>query len=292
MDLTVIIVSFNVREYLRQCLISVKKAAESVECEIFVADNNSSDGSCDMVNNEFPKVNLIINKENKGFSFANNQAITKSTGSFILILNPDTIVAPDTLSKCIVFMRDHSDAGALGVKMINGEGLYLPESKRAFPEPLTAFFKTFGLSAIFPHSHFFNRYYLTNINPDKTAPAEAISGAFMFIRREALLKAGSFDEEFFMYGEDIDLSYRISRCGYNNYYYPGVCITHYKGMSTPRDKYTDILHFYNAMKIYSVKRYRENFSPLFFIIIPAIRFREGIALTVRFIRNNIIRRNP
>jgi GT2 family glycosyltransferase len=209
-----------------------------------------------------------------------------------LVLNPDTIIEADTFSKCIRFMQDHSDAGALGVKMKNGEGMFLPESKRAFPEPLTAFFKTSGLSALFPRSHFFNRYYLTSINSDETAPAEAISGAFMFIRREALLKAGYFDQEFFMYGEDIDLSYRISRCGYTNYYFPEVCITHYKGMSTPRDKYTDILHFYNAMKIYSGKRHREKFNPLFFIIIPAIRFREGIALTARFIRNTIIRKNP
>jgi GT2 family glycosyltransferase len=292
MDLSVIIVSFNVREYLRQCLISVLKAAESVECEIFVVDNNSSDGSCDIVKDEFPEVKLIINKENTGFSFANNQAIKKSSGSFILILNPDTIVAADTFAKCIVFMNSHPDAGALGVKMINGEGLYLPESKRAFPEPLTAFFKTSGLSTLFHKSHFFNRYYLPNIDPDETAQAEAISGAFMFIRNEALLKAGYLDEDFFMYGEDIDLSYRISSCGYTNYYYPGVCITHYKGMSTPRDKYTDIFHFYNAMIIYSGKRHREKFNPLFFIIIPAIRFREGFALTARFIRNTFIRKNP
>lgn len=289
MELSVIIVSFNVREYLRQCLISVLKAAESVECEIFVVDNNSSDGSCDMVKNEFPEIELIDNKENTGFSYANNQAIKKATGSFILVLNPDTIIEANTFSKCTTFMMNHSDAGAVGVKMINGEGRYLPESKRAFPDPLTAFFKTFGLSALFPKSHFFNRYYLTNIDTDKTAPAEAISGAFMFIRREALLKAGLFGEEFFMYGEDIDLSYRISRCGYTNYYYPGVCIIHFKGISTPRDKYTDILHFYNAMKIYSGKRYREKFYPLYFIIIPAIWFREGIALTARFIRNTFIR---
>lgn len=289
MELSVIIVSFNVREYLRQCLISVLKAADYVQCEIFVVDNNSADGSCDMVKNEFPAVELIINRENTGFSFANNQAIKKAIGSFVLVLNPDTIIEADTFSKCIGFMKDHSDAGALGVKMINGEGMYLPESKRAFPYPLTAFFKTFGLSAIFPNSHFFNRYYLTNIKTDETAPAEAISGAFMFIRMEALKKAGYFGEEFFMYGEDIDLSYRISRCGYTNYYYPMVCITHFKGMSTPRDEYTDILHFYNAMKIYSGKRFREKFNPLFFIIIPAIWFREGIALTVRFIRNAILR---
>ncbi len=284
MDLTIIIVSFNVREYLKNCLISVLKAAESVECEIFVVDNNSSDGSGDMIKDEFPEVQLIQNKENSGFSTANNQAIKMANGSYVLFLNPDTIVETDTFSKCIGFMKDHPDAGAIGVKMVNGEGSYLPESKRAFPDPLTAFFKSFGLSALFPGSHFFNRYYLADIDTDETAPSEAISGAFMFTEMEALKKAGLFDEDFFMYGEDIDLSYRLSRLGYINYYFPEVCIIHFKGMSTSRDKYTDILHFYNAMKIYAGKRNSEKFNPLFFIIIPAIWFREAIALAVRFVR--------
>jgi len=289
MELSVIVVSYNVRDYLRRCLISVLAAAESVECEILVVDNNSSDGSGDMVKKEFPEVILIVNKENMGFSYANNQAINKSKGSFILILNPDTIIPADTFSKCLEFMKNHSDAGTLGVKMKNGDGEYLPESKRAFPEPLMALFKTFGLSAIFPKSHFFNSYYLPGIDTDETAPAEVISGAFMFIRREALLKAGPFSEEFFMYGDDIDLSYRISLCGFINYYFPEVSIIHFKGMSTPKDEYTDILHFYNAMKIYTLIRHREKFNPLIFIIIPAIRLREGIALFARFIRNTIIR---
>lgn len=288
MELSVIIVSFNVREYLKKCLISVSRAADSVECEIFVVDNNSTDGSADLVKNEFPEVKLILNKENPGFSTANNQAVKKAIGSYVLFLNPDTIVENNAFSKCIGFMKDHSDAGAIGVKMVNGEGRYLPESKRAFPEPMTAFFKTFGLSALFPESQFFNRYYLTKINIDETAPAEAISGAFMFIRMEALRKAGFFDEDFFMYGEDIDLSYRLSRIGYINYYFPQVRIIHFKGMSTPRNKYSDILHFYNAMKIYAGKRNREKFSPLYLIIIPAIWLRQGIALAVRFIRITLI----
>jgi GT2 family glycosyltransferase len=289
MEVSVIIVSYNVREYLRQCLISVLESAESVECEIFVVDNNSTDGSADMVRNEFPGVKIIANKENSGFSSANNQAIKKSNGKYILLLNPDTIIEADTISKCIGFMNDHSDAGILGVKMVNREGRFLPESKRAFPEPLTAFFKVFGLSFIFPRSHFFNRYYLTNIGTDETAPAEAISGAFMFIRMEALIKAGLLDEDFFMYGEDIDLSYRISRKGYTNYYFPEVCIIHFKGMSTPVNKYTDIKYFYDAMRIYAGKRNRERVNPLYFLIIPAIIFRQGIALAVRFIRITFLR---
>lgn len=284
MDLSVIIVSFNVSEYLKQCLISVRKAAEFVDCEIFVIDNNSADNSCEMVKKEFPEVNLIINTINSGFSSANNQAINKAKGRFVLLLNPDTIIESDSFSRCIDFMNSHADAGALGVKMVDGDGIYLPESKRAFPDPLTAFFKTFGLSSVFPRSPFFNRYYLTGINADETAPTEAISGAFMFIRMEAMLKTGNPDEDFFMYGEDIDLSLRIKKAGYNNYYFPEVCIVHFKGRSTSRDHYTDIRHFYNAMRIYTMKRQREKFTLFILLVFPAIYIREAIALVNRFFR--------
>lgn len=285
MELSVIIVSYNVREYLRKCLQSVIKASASLECEIFVVDNNSSDGSCEMISHEFPQVNLIRNNVNSGFSVANNQALHVAKGKFVLLLNPDTIVEQDTLIRCTGFMNDHSDAGALGVMMINGEGEFLPESKRAFPTPLTAFFKTFGLSALFPHSRFFNRYYLIHIDTGETAPTEVISGAFMFIRREALDKAGLPDEAFFMYGEDIDLSYRLTKTGYMNYYFPEVRIIHFKGKSTSRVKYNDIFHFYNAMRIYAGKRNAEKPGVLYFVIIPAIYLREGIAILVRFLRN-------
>lgn len=285
MELSVIIVSYNVRDYLKQCLISVKKAVKNIECEVFVVDNNSFDGSGNMVKDEFPEVKLFLNSINSGFSAANNQAIKKAKGKYILLLNPDTIVEPDTFSKCIRFMNDHPDAGALAAKMVNGEGSYLPESKRAFPTPLIAFFKTSGLSAIFPGSGYFNRYYLTHVDPDEIALTEVISGAFMFIRMEALIKSGMPDEDFFMYGEDIDLSYRITRAGYNNYYFPQVSIIHFKGMSTKRNGYTDILHFYNAMRIYAGKRNHEKFSLLYYIIIPAVFIREAIAVCHRFIRN-------
>jgi GT2 family glycosyltransferase len=284
MEVSIIIVSYNVRDFLKQCLISVKEAVKNIECEIFVVDNNSTDGSGDMVKKEFPEVSIILNRINSGFSSANNQAIKEAKGKFVLLLNPDTIVESDTFSKCIGFMNDHPDAGALAAKMVNGEGMYLPESKRAFPTPLTAFFKTFGLSALFAGSHFFNRYYLTLVGMNETSLTEVISGAFMFIRMEALIKAGLPDEDFFMYGEDIDLSYRITRTGYKNYYFPEASIIHFKGMSTARDNFTDIFHFYNAMRIYAGKRNREKFNLIYYLIIPAIYFREVIALFNRFIR--------
>lgn len=284
MELSVIIVSFNVREFLKQCLFSVNKASEKIYCEIFVVDNNSSDGSVEMVRQDFPTVNLIHNKVNSGFSVATNQAIKKAKGQFILLLNPDTIVEPDTFFRCIGFMKNHPDAGALGVRMVDGDGRFLPESKRGLPTPGTALFKTFGFSFLFSGSRYFNRYYLSHIDSYETSRAEVISGAFMFIKRAALIKAGLPDEDFFMYGEDIDLSYRLLRAGYNNYYFPEIQIVHFKGKSTSRENFTDILHFYRAMRIYIKKRHEEKFSILYFIIIPAIYFREGLSLCNRFFR--------
>jgi O-antigen biosynthesis protein len=285
MEISVIIVSYNVSDYLKECINSVVKASKSIDCEIFVVDNNSEDGSSAMVSKEFPDVKLICNSVNLGYSVANNQAIKKSAGKFILLLNPDTLLEPDTLSKCLGFIKAHDDAGAVGVRMVDGNGIFLPESKRALPDPKTAFYKTFGLSFLFPDSHHFNKYYLSHIDSFETSTAEVIAGAFMFIRREALLKTGLLDEEYFMYGEDIDLSYKLLQAGYKNYYYPETQIIHFKGKSTIRDSYNDLFHFYKAMRIYVRKRSGEGkFNHLSFLIIPAIFFREGLALINRFFR--------
>ncbi len=284
MELSVIIVSFNVRDYLKICLLSVQNAAGNITCEIFVVDNNSEDRSADMVRKEFPGVNLILNEDNRGFSAANNQAVRQSTGEFILFLNPDTIVGKDAFSKCIDFIKNHPDAGAIGVRMVNCEGKFLTESKRALPSPATAFFKMVGLSFLFPKSDFFNRYYLPQIDSYETARTEVISGAFMIMRKQVLIKAGLLDEDYFMYGEDIDLSYRILRAGFNNYYFPEVQIVHYKGKSTRRNSYNDIHHFYRAMRIYSQKRNKEDSSPIYYFIIMAIYLREGISLFMRFLK--------
>jgi len=286
MELSVIIVNFNVRDFLRQCLFSVMLASENIDCEIFVVDNNSEDGSVGMIKSEFPDVKLIINTVNSGFSAANNQAIKKSQGRFILLLNPDTIVEKDTFSKCIDFMNMHTDAGAIGIRMINGEGRFLPESKRAFPTPGIAFFKTFGLSFLFPKSPLLNKYYLPQIDYLETALTEVISGAYMFIRREALEKSGLLDEDFFLYGEDIDLSYRLLQTRYNNYYFPLVSIVHFKGKSTSGDGYKDILHFYDSMRIYVSKHSAEGkYRSFRLIIIGAVYFREILAISNRLLRN-------
>jgi len=278
MKLSVIIVSFNVRDFLRTCLLSVKKAAINIECEIFVVDNNSSDDSCEMITNEFPDIILIRNNINTGFSAANNQAIKLAKGSYILLLNPDTIIGDDTLTKCITFMTTNPDAGALGVRMINGDGIFLPESKRGFPTPGTAFYKAFGFSFLFPRSMLLNRYYLPNIDSFETSKTEVISGAFMFIREKALAVSGPLDEDFFLYGEDIDLSYRLLKTGYCNYYFADTQIIHFKGKSTNNESFKVISHFYHAMRIYVRKRHNEgDIKDFYFLIISAIYLREGLA---------------
>jgi GT2 family glycosyltransferase len=279
MDLSVVIVSYNVRYFLEQCLLSVRKAASGVQCEIFVVDNNSPDGSCEMVSAKFPEVHLIKNLSNNGFSAACNQAIALAGGRFILLLNPDTVIEEDTFSKCISFMTTHPEAGATGVKMLDGNGRMLPESKRAFPTPATALFKMAGLSFLFPKSKYFNRYYLGHLDDSKTAEADIISGAFMFIRREALEKTGLLDEKFFMYGEDIDLSYRLIKAGYRNYYFPEVKIIHYKGESTSKSDINYPVHFYRAMLIFTDKHFgKQGFGFVRFMLHAAIIIRGILAL--------------
>jgi GT2 family glycosyltransferase len=234
MKLSVIIVNYNVKYFLEQCLHSVIKAIEHIEAEVFVVDNNSVDGSCLMVSEKFPSVILIENKINTGFAVANNQAIKLSKGEYVLLLNPDTMVEEDTFTKVIGFMDEHPDAGGLGVKMIDGKGTFLPESKRGFPSPMVAFYKIFGLSRLFPKSKRFNHYHLGYLDKNQVHEIEVLAGAFMLMRRQTLDKVGLLDEDYFMYGEDIDLSYRIIKGGYKNYYYPHTAIIHYKGESTKK----------------------------------------------------------
>src|ERR1039458_9409412 len=239
--LSVVIVNYNVRYFLEQCLSSVYRAIRPLAleyypfcAEIWVVDNCSTDGSVDMVREKFPEARIIANKENRGFSYANNQAIMQSKAEYVLLLNPDTVVAEDVFSKVLLFMDEHPDAGALGIKMIDGNGNFLPESKRGLPTPKVAFYKVFGFSKLFPKSRRFGRYHLGFLNKNKDHEVAVLAGAFMLLREEALNKSGLLDEEYFMYGEDIDLSYRLTKAGYHNYYYSGASIIHYKGESTKK----------------------------------------------------------
>ena len=282
--LSIVIVNYNVRFFLEQCLHSVLRAAESVQSEIFVVDNNSVDGSCSMVEQKFPEVKLIKNKKNLGFSKANNQAIRRAAGEFVLLLNPDTVVEEDTFSKIIAFMDQNPEAGALGVKMIDGKGHFLPESKRALPTPWVSFYKIFGLASLFPRSRKFGKYHLGFLDKDQIHEVDVLPGAFMLMRKTALDKAGLLDETFFMYGEDIDLSYRIKQEGFKVIYYPETTIIHYKGESTKKGSINYVLVFYQAMIIFAQKHFSPKNARFFSMSIRiAIYFRAALSLLKRFV---------
>lgn len=285
MKLSIVIVNYNVKHFLEQCLHSVVKATKNIDAEVFVVDNNSVDGSIGMLIHKFPQVKLIANKRNMGFSTANNQAIRQSTGRYVLLLNPDTVVEEDSFEKIIDFMDSNPEAGALGVKMIDGCGKFLPESKRGLPTPWVAFYKMFGLSTLFKKSKKFGKYHLSYLSNDEIHEVDVLAGAFMFIRREAIDISGLLDEDFFMYGEDIDLSYRITQSGYKNYYFPETTIIHYKGESTKKGSLNYVHMFYNAMIIFARKHFSKQYAGLFSLFIHlAIYFRALIAAAHRLFK--------
>jgi len=281
-QISIIIVNFNVEHFLHLCLSSVIRATEGLKSEIWVVDNHSSDGSVEMVKDQFPNVKLIESQENLGFSKGNNLAIKRSTGKYVLLLNPDTILAEDTLKKCLEFMEQMPEAGSLGAKMIDGSGRFLPESKRGLPTPWVSFCKAFGLSALFPNSEIFGKYHLSFLSENETHEVDILSGAFMFMRKTALDQSGLLDEDFFMYGEDVDLSYRIQKAGFKNYYFPTATIIHFKGESTKRGSISFVMHFYKAMLLFSRKHFSNSILFSLFIYF-GIGVRGVIALSKRFI---------
>ncbi|MFC0774241.1 glycosyltransferase family 2 protein [Terrimonas alba] len=292
MDISVIIVNYNVKHFLEQCLYAVQKASAGLETEIIVIDNNSSDNSINYLRPSFPDTRFIANTENFGFAKACNQGLQLATGKYILFLNPDTIVPEDCFQKCLAFFETHPGAGALGIKMIDGSGRFLKESKRSFPSPLTSLFKLFGLSRLFPHSRLFSSYHLGHLDKNNDHEIDVLAGAFMMIRKEVLKKTGGFDEIFFMYGEDVDLSYRIQKTpcdatgeNYKNYYFSGSSIIHFKGESTKRGSMNYVRMFYNAMSIFVRKHYGGNRAGFFNLLIHlGIWIRAVLAGIGRFIR--------
>lgn len=289
MKLSVIIVNYNVKYFIEQCLISVNKALQNIDSEVFVVDNNSSDGSIELLKNRFPQIKLIENKENTGFAKANNQAIKLASGEYVLLLNPDTLVEEDTFAKCLDFMDKTADAGGLGVKMVNGKGEFLPESKRGLPLPNVAFYKIFGFSKLFPKSKKFSSYHLTHLPQDETNAVDVLSGAFMLIRKSILDQIGYLDEDYFMYGEDIDLSYRITKAGFKNYYFPETKIIHYKGESTKKGSLNYVMVFYKAMQIFAKKHFSVKNAKMFnWLINFAIWFRAGLSILKRIAMKLII----
>jgi len=284
MKLSVIIVNYNVRAYLEQCLRTVEEAMKGIDGDVFVVDNLSTDGSVEMVREKFPGVKLIANQENVGFSRANNQAIRESQADYVVLLNPDTVVGEDVFVKVIAFLDAHPKAGGLGVKMIDGTGRFLPESKRGLPTPSVAFYKIIGLTRLFPRSRVFGRYHLGHLAEDKAAPIEILSGACMFMRKRTLDEVGLLDESFFMYGEDIDLSYRITLGGYENWYFPDARIIHYKGESTKKSSVNYVFVFYNAMAIFAKKHFtRKRPDLLSGLINASIYLSAAGAIVARFL---------
>ncbi|NCA86086.1 MAG: glycosyltransferase [Clostridia bacterium] len=286
MKLSIVIVNYNVKYFLEQCLHSVFKASELLDAEVFVVDNRSVDGSVQMVKEKFPQVKLIDNQHNVGFAKANNQAIRQAKGEYILLLNPDTVVEDDTFGKITAFMDAHPDAGGLGVKMVDGKGKFLPESKRGLPTPAVAFYKIFGLAALFPRSKTFGQYHLTYLSNDEVHSVDVLSGAFMLLRRTTLDKVGLLDESYFMYGEDIDLSYRITQGGYRNYYFPHTRIIHYKGESTKKSSINYVMVFYKAMIIFARQHFSQKNAWLFSLLINmAIYFRAFLSILKRLLNS-------
>ena len=280
MKLSVIIVSYNVKYHLAQCLRSVQRATESLESEIWVVDNASSDGSPDYLRARFPDVHFIANEENVGFSRANNQAIRLSIGEYVLLLNPDTLVGEETLTGCVAFLDAHPEVGATGVKMLNPDGTFAPESRRGVPSPFTSFCKMSGLGTLFPRSRTFGRYYMQYLDRESPSPIEIISGAFNMLRRKALDEVGLLDEDFFMYGEDVDLSYRLLKGGWTNYYLP-LPILHYKGESTVKSSYRYVSVFYNAMLIFYNKHFSRGHLLLGYVIKATVYVRAFFDMCVR-----------
>ena len=268
MKLSVVIVSYNVRHFLEGCLQSVEKAAEGIDCEVFVVDNASSDDTMTVLPARFPWVHFSANDENLGFARANNMAIRQSAGEYVLLLNPDTVIAPDTLSQALDFMDAHPRAGGAGVKMLGEDGTPAPESRRAIPTPWVSALKMLG---------FDRRYYMSHLPWDQPCRIEVVSGAFCLLRREALEQIGLLDEDFFMYGEDIDLSYRLLKGGWENWYLP-LPITHYKGKSTRKSEFRYVHVFYQAMLIF-VRKHYSHLSIFYTLPVKAaIYFRALIAL--------------
>jgi GT2 family glycosyltransferase len=258
MQLSVIILNYNVRYFLELCVLSVESALENIDSEIIVIDNNSSDNSCEMMQTRFPNVKLIQNNQNVGFPKGNNIGVDEASGEYICILNPDTVVAEDTFEKVLAFAKKQSDLGIIGVKLIDGTGNFLPESKRGIPTPWVAFTKITGLYKLFPKSNRCNKYYAQHLDENQTGKVAILVGAFMFLKRELYNEVGGFDEDCFMYSDDIDLSYMVLQKGKSNYYFHETTVIHYKGESTIKDG-TYMKRFQEAMEFFYGKHFKASF---------------------------------
>jgi len=280
LDVSVIIVNYNVKEFLQNLLYSLQKATKNLETEIIIVDNASDDGSVELIKEKFPYVKLIASPVNLGFGKANNEALKIAAGKYLFILNPDTLVQEDTLDELVAFFEKTPDAGLIGCKILNPDGSLQLACRRSFPGPWTSFCKVSGLSSIFPKSRLFARYNLTYLDENEICEVDAISGSCMLLRKDVYNKTGGFDEQFFMYGEDLDLCYRIQKSGSKVYYVPTTKIIHYKGESTKRSSLDEIKVFYGAMSLFVNKHFSYSFL-LAFVLRLAIVFTKFLAFCAK-----------
>ena len=283
MDLSVIIVNYNVRDFLENALTSVQQALRAMDGEVIVVDNASDDGSVEMVRRKFPAVSVIAGERNVGFAAANNVALRRAKGRHFLLLNPDTVVQEDTFQVIVRFLDEHPDAGLAGCTILNPDGTLQPACRRSFPTPWVAFTKISGLSTLYPRSRVFGRYNLGYLDPGGTYEVDAISGSFMALRREVYEQVGGLDEEYFMYGEDLDWCFKIKQAGWKVYYVSETRIIHYKGESVRRSDLDEVRTFYRAMRIFVDKHHgRGAMNGL--ILRAGISVREWIAFLVKVAR--------
>jgi len=279
-ELSVIIVNYNVCHFLKLCLQSVEKSSRNLAVEIIVVDNNSSDGSCEMILRDYPEITLIQNKKNLGFAKANNQGVAKANGKYVLILNPDTFVTENTFDKIIAFAKEKVNVGAIGVQLIDGTGTFLPESKRKIPTPKVA------LNKFISRKRHKSLYYFSQLNSDENGEVDILVGAFMLVKKDTYLKVGMFDEDYFMYGEDIDLSYKFLKNGYKNYYFGKTKVVHFKGESTRKDlKY--LKYFYGAMHIFYKKHLKKSWISNKLMIIGIYTWYVFKFFELKFSKNKI-----
>ncbi len=286
MQLSVIIVNYNTRNFIQLCLHSVLNALKHVDGEVVVVDNASTDDSCQVIRQKFPSVQLIANAKNLGFAGANNLGIKQSNGEYVLLLNPDTIVPEDAFEKCLLYFEKHPETGALGAKMLDGSGVFLPESKRGLPTPLVALYKMLGLHTFFPNSEKFAAYYQGNLNENSTGKTDVLTGAFFMISRELGNRINWLDEDYFMYGEDIDLSYCVTKLGFPLIYFPEVQIMHFKGESSKNVDQQYIKNFFGAMEMFYNKHFKESYSSfLQLIILLGIRLKSVFSTLGQYRKN-------
>lgn len=285
MDVSIIIVNYNTRELTLNCIQSVMESRVSYGYEIILVDNASNDGMIKAVAEKFPQVVCIANTDNVGFAKANNQGMRAARGRYILLLNSDTVVQPDTLEVMLRFMDEHPEVGASGCKIVLPDGSLDKACKRGFPTPSASFYYAFGFSKLFPHVPRFNQYQLGYLDPDQEYPIDSLVGAFMLVRREAIDQVGMLDEEFFMYGEDIDWCYRIKQGGWQNYYFPRTQIIHYKGASSRKKPFKIIYEFHRAMILFHRKHYRSKYAwPVNVLVYAGVGLKFVLSLMVNKLR--------